>query len=311
LIVVDMLYPMAATSGLSPEPLVALRVLALGAFAVASALGVAQLVSYLVRLRVPMARAAAALTVVFYLTAVAVTSEEAGFRADRSEHFGAEEWTDGALSMLPARSAVLVHSPELAWRLWAAKLAAGRRPDVIIIPAALLGRVHMMSALLPSEPAILPLLRDFALKGQASEYSLSFLADSRPLHVDLDPEWSQRLVSHLFIDGVWLRYAPEVLGRSDRQGRGRRMLALDGRIVQGIATGETRDDSSATIVVRAIKQQAAALSLLGMTDGARVLVDRVEGIAAADGFVAAARLRLAYADRRRGRSVELRDLLRF
>lgn len=62
-------------------------------------------------------------------TLVALTSEEAGYAAaHRSEQFAAETWADEALVRLPPRSAVLVRSPAIAWRLWASRLLRGGAP---------------------------------------------------------------------------------------------------------------------------------------------------------------------------------------
>lgn len=311
LVAVDLVYPMAVASGLSPDRLIALRVLAIGALAVASALGIAVLVAFLLSLRVPMARSAAVLTVVFYLSVVAVTCEEAGFATDRSEQFASEAWTDDALGALPPRSALLLHSPDLAWRLWAARLSGGQRPDVLVVPAPLLHHPQVMASLLPAEPAITPLLRDHALTGQASEFALSALADARPVFVELHPEWGERLLGHLSADGHWLRYAPQPLGASDRKPIHQHVWADEGPLGRALAHGCARDDLTPHVVTRTLKQHAATLSLSGMSASARQLLDRVEQVDAGDPFVTGARLRLAYAEERRRRTVELRDLLRF
>lgn len=311
LVAVDLLYPMAAAGGLSADPLAALRVLALGALSVCSVLGVGALVSFLVDLRVPMGRPAAVLTVVFHLTLVAVTCEEAGFATDRSEHVAAEAWTDEALGALPPRAAVLVHSPELAWRLWTARLCEGRRPDVLVVPAPLLHHSRVMGSLLPAEPSLAPLLRDFALTGQATEFAMSVLADARPLHVELHSEWGPRMLSHLYVDGAWLRYTPQGLGVSDRKPQRQQVLSRSSPIVHGITSGQARDGATAFVVARTLKEHASVLSLLRMRPEARDAIDRIEQIESSDPFVIGARLRLAYADEAHKKPVELRDLLRF
>ncbi len=310
-VVVDLLYPLSAAGPGVADPLTALRLLAVGALAALSALGVAEVVGFVWRLDVPMARAAAALMVVFHMTMVAVTSEEAGFEADRSEHFAAEEWTDQALGGLVPSAAVLVHSPELAWRLWAARITRGERPDAVVIPAPLVRTAALGATPFPAEPAVEQLMRDLALTGQSSEYALSTLADARPLYVELDPSWTHRVLSHLAVDGAWLSYAPEALGRSDRKLRGQRVLAPEGRIVKAIDTGWSRDRSTAAVATRTLAEQVTTLALFGEIDAARALLERLQAVAGEVPFVVAARLRLDHAERRRRREVDLRDLLRF
>ncbi|MEZ4439098.1 MAG: hypothetical protein R3B72_08415 [Polyangiaceae bacterium] len=312
LLVVDLVYPSVAVSGLLPEPLAALRCLAWASFSIAAAVGVAELLLFLRGLRIPMARTAAVLTVAFHVTLVAVTSEDAAFAADRTDHVAAEEWTDEALARLPAHAAILVHSPELAWRLWAAQMLQGQRPDVLVVPVPMLRHGHVTNHLLPSEPAVAQLLRDLALTGEASEYGLSLLADARPLMVELDPRWDERIVSHVTVEGAWLRYAPQVLGRSDRKLAGH-LLVGEGRIPSTIETAVAADTSSALVVAKTLKEHVATLSLLGMNETSRPWIDGVERMSPEDPFVVGARLRLAHAERRRrmGRRVELRDLLAF
>ena len=310
-VILDLIYPHSAAMRVGPEPLATLRVLSLSALALLAALGVAELVSFLRRLQVPMARTAALLTVVFHVTVVAVTCEEAAYAADRSAHHAAEEWTDQALGTLPTNAAVLVHSTELTWRLWAAQHLAGQRPDVLVIPAPMLRRGLLTANLLPSEPHVVDVLRDFALVGQAGEFGLSALADARPLMVELDPRWDDRVISHLAVDGAWLRYAPQVLGKSDRA-MAPHVLAVEGRIAQGIHAGKVDDEPTARVVVTTLREHVAALALVGMGGQTQELLDGVDRLVPSDPFATSARLRLAHAERTSHmRSVELRDLLRF
>ncbi len=310
LVVVDLAYPLQAAPTLSAEPLTALRALAVGALSVAAAIGVSEVVVFLRSLKVPMATTASVLTVVFHITVVAVACEEAAFAADRSQHFAAEEWTDEALEKLPRGAAVLVNSAPLTWRLWSAQMLSGQRPDVIVVPTPLLKHGYVTNNLVPSAPAVTQILRDYALSGQASEYGLSLLADARPLMVELDERWNRQTLSHLTIDGPWLSYAPQVLGKSDRK-IGKHALA--GRVVTGVVADGLLDTSTAVVVSRTLKEHTATLSLLGMGSVVGRLIDDVEQLAPEDPFVTSARLRLAHAKRERTltRPVDLRDLLRF
>jgi hypothetical protein len=305
LVLVDLVYPAAGAELLS------LHLGGIGALAIAASLGVAETVVFLRELRVPMAKTAAVIAVVFHVALVGLTSEEAAFAADRSDHFSAEEWTDAALEELPRDAAVFVHSPALAWRLWAAQTLAGMRPDVLVVPAPLLERGEVMRHLVPNEPAVSQLLQDVALQGVAGEYGLSTLADARPLRVELDRRWDARIVDHLRVNGPWLEFAPQRLGSADRKLARVHALDIEGRVARGAVDSRIPDRASAGVFARTLKEHVAALSLSGLRDDAGPLIDGVERLVPDDPFVVAARLRLDHAARRRDRRVELRDLLRF
>ena len=313
LVLADLVYPLAAVPRMGPDPLGALRALALGSLGVASALGLAEVVLFLRKLNVPMARTASVLTVVFYMTVVAVTCEEAAFAAGRADMYATEEWTDAALVELPADAAVIVHSPELSFRLWAARVVRGQRPDTIVIAAPLLQGGNAVANLLPTEPDAAPLARDFALVGSADEYAMSALADKRPVFVELDRVWDERLVKHLTVEGAWLRYASQALGRSDRKTMRAHIFSQGGRVVSALSGAHMHDAATAQIVGRTLKEHATVLSLIGMTQAARPLLADIEQLERDDPFAFGARLRLAHAARRRPakRPVELRDLLAF
>jgi hypothetical protein len=312
LILLDLAYPLAAAPGIAADPLAPLRALALAALSAAAAIGVAEVVVFLRTLEVPMARIAAILAVVFHITVVAVASEEAAFAADRSEHGAADEWTDEALERLPPNAAVLVHSPALTWRLWTAQTLVGQRPDVIVIPALLLKHGQVTDNLVPSAPDVVQLLRDYALTSQASEYGMSLLADSRPLLCELDPRWDDRALHHLTVEGAWLRYEPQVIGRADHK-LATHVLSAEGRIAAQVHHVGRADDPTAQVIARTLKEHVAALSLLGLGVESKPLVDAVERLTPADPFIPSARLRIAHAERDRTihKGLDLRDLLRF
>ena len=309
LLLADLLLPLSGL--IDPSP--ALRCLAVAAIALAAGSGVAQAALFLRELHVPMARPAAVLVVVFHCTIVAVTAEEAAYAADRSEHIAAEAWTDAALGALPPNAAVVVRSAELTQRLWTAQQVDGQRPDVLVVSAHS-GRSRSATlALLPHEPTAKQLLRDLALTGKASEVALSDLADSRPLLLELDPEWQPNVLAHLRVDGAWLYYSPQSLGPSERKTKGAHALAPAGRVSAPIRSSHAPDSQSQRIVVRTLKQHITALAAIGMRDAAQRVLGEVSELAPRDPFVTGARLRLAHAARvsRRQRPVELRDLLRY
>jgi hypothetical protein len=235
--------------------------------------------------KLPMARSGAVLLVVFHVTLVALSSEEAGYVADRGTQYAAEEWTDGALGRLEPSSAILVSSPAVAFRLWAARLLRGERPDVVIVPSHLLHRGRVAMSLIAAEPELEPLLRSHALSGGPSEYALSKLADVRPLHVEFDRTWSKRLVSHLAVDGFWLEYAPQPLGQSDRKLSTTASLLPIRRVMTAIATPVLPDTATASVVAATLRDQSTVLAVLGEHDAAQAFLDEVGRIAPNDAGV--------------------------
>lgn len=279
LVVADVLVPASVTGVLAADARAPLRACAVAALALLSALGVARAVDFCLGLvgKVPFARPAAVLLVAFHVTLVALASEEASFAADRSAQTGAEEWADEALGALEPRAAVLVSSPAVAWRLWAARITRGERPDVVVIPAPLLDRGRVAASLLATEPAMELLLRDFALTGAPSELGLSKLADVRPLHVELLGEWPKRLVAHLVVDGMWLEFAPQPLGPSDRKQATAATLAPHRRALLAVRRGEVPDAPTEAVLEATLRSQIAVLTQLGDHDAAKALG---EGLAA-------------------------------
>jgi hypothetical protein len=283
-VLLDTLMPARAFGVLYVDPLTALRALAVAALCACSSLGVCFAVQALLLGKLPFARSGAVLIVVFHVTLLALSSEEAGYVADRGKQVAAEEWTDGALGRLEPDAAILVRSPAMAFRLWAARLLRGERPDVVIVPVHLLHRGRVALSLLSTERELSPLLRDFALTGEPSEYALSKLADVRPLHIELDRGWSKRLVGHLLVDGLWLEYAPQPLGPSDRKQSTATSLVPIRRVMAAIAAPIVPDGATATVVAGTMRDESAVLSMLGEHDAAQAFLDEVAKLAPSDAF---------------------------
>ncbi len=305
LVTLDTILPARAAGVLSADPLTALRSLAVAALAVLSALGAHEVVGRVLRAGFPLARATAVLVVVFHLTLVALTSEEAGFATDRSEQFAAEVWADDAFGLLAPRSAILVRSPAIAWRLWAARLTRGERPDVVVIPIPLLDRGRVAGSLLATDRALEPLLRDFALTGQPTEFSLSRAADVRALHVEFDAAWSKRLISHLRIDGLWLEYASQPLGPSDRRQSSAASAAPMRRVLAAIADATVPEAPTAAVVASTLRADANVLNTLGEREAADLVLARMAELSARDPTVAD--LKLPYALKGMRRALLKRD----
>jgi hypothetical protein len=294
LVLIDRLAPPSAVQLLSAGTTSPLRPLALAAIAVGSALGVHAVVVTLLRSRLPFVRPTSVLVVTFHLMFVALVSEDSARAADRTEQYAAEEWTDQALGVLEPRSAIFVRSPALALRLWSARATRGERPDVLVVPAPLLRRARVARDLAEAEPATMPLLRDFALSGEPGEFALSTLADLRPLHIELDNAWPKRLASHLSADGLWLEYAPEPLGASDRPQTAAKLAPIR-RVLAAVSVSALPDEPTQAILVDTLTAQASVLTLLGQPDVAETLIQRVADLTRDDPFLQEGWLHAAFA----------------
>jgi len=135
--------------------------------------------------------------------------------------FLATDWRDGGLVLRrgspSSHVAILARSRPGVLRIWSARLLQGIRPDLLVAPVHLVGEGGTAARLLRAEPATMPLVRDVTLSGRPTENALTTLADARPVECELDPGWDRRIVSHLVADRMWLRFAPQPLGASDRR----------------------------------------------------------------------------------------------
>jgi hypothetical protein len=215
-VLADLAIPVSRVAVLTPDVFGALRLLAIAALAVCAALAVQTSAVALTRARIPFAKPAGVLLVVFDFTLVFVGAEDSAFAADRRGEAAAEVWTDRALASVPADGLLLLRSEAIAWRLLAARIVRGQRPDIVVVPMPLLERGNVRARLLRTEPALAPLIREVALSGRPSEYALSTLADARPLFVEFDPSFDRAQLEHLVPQAFFMRFAPQPLGRSDR-----------------------------------------------------------------------------------------------
>lgn len=261
LVLVDLALPAAKLGALVADPFGPARLLALAALGIGAALGVQAAVLALVRVRVPFARPAAALLVAFDFTLVFVGSEASAQATERRASKANEVWTDEGFSALPPRALLLARSEALAYRLWAAQLVRGERPDVVVVPVSLLERGALRRRLLAAEPALSPLLRDIALNGRPGEYALSTLADARPLFVELDSSWDERLSEHIVPEAFWLRFHSNPVGRSDRTLAVNRAGSRFDRVVAVVTPGESPEaEATRAVVVASLRQRALFLA---------------------------------------------------
>jgi hypothetical protein len=284
LVLVDLALPAARLGPLVADPFGPVRLLALSALGIGAALGVQAAAVGLYRARVPFARPAGVLLVVFDFTLVLVGFESSAAAADRRDSRANEVWTDEGLSGLPPNALFFARSPALAWRLWAAQLTRGARPDVVVVPATMLERGALRRRLLDAEPALAPLLRDIALSGKAGEYALSTLADARPLFVELDSSWDDPLNDHIVPQSFWLRFRPTPQGRSDRNLAVARAGTRFDRVVAAVLPGDGQPGDAATraVVVESLKQRATFLAARHDHDTTVETLDRLERLAPGD-----------------------------
>ncbi len=285
LVLADAILPAVSGSVLVTDPLMPLRLMAIGAVAVLTSLGVHAAVLFLSRAQIPLARPAATLMALFTFALVLMTSERSAHIADRRGQLAAEVWTDHALGRLPYGSVLLVRSPAVAWRLWAARVVRGERPDILVVPAAMLDRGSVARQLLAREPALSPLLRDVAVSGAPGEFALSSLSDVRPLYVELDPTWDERLVDHLVPKALWLEFAPTALGRSDREAALNHGRDSFSEVLEVAATPSGRDEATLAMLATRGKEQLLVLATLNDKQAAASLVRDLKLIDPSDPLV--------------------------
>ena len=277
LVLVDLALPAAKLGALVADPFAPARLLALSALGIGAALGVQSAVLALLRVRMPFARPAAVLLVAFDFTLVFVGSEASAHATERRASRATEVWTDEGFSGLPPRALLLARSEALAFRLWSAQLVRGERPDVVVVPVSLLERGALRRRLLAAEPALSPLLRDIALSGRPGEYALSTLADARPLFVELDSTWDERLSEHVVPESFWLRFHPNPVGRSDRTLAVARAGGRFDRVVAAVTPGEGAEaEATRAVVVASLRQRALFLAAHRDHETTAQTLDRLE-----------------------------------
>jgi hypothetical protein len=272
-VLADLAFPASRAGILVTDRLAAVRLLAVSALAIAGALGLHTVAIALRGARLPFARAASVMLVVFNFTLVLVTGEDSSFLADRRSQHAAEVWTDEALGSLPPRSLLLVRSEAVAWRLWANWVVRGERPDVVAAPLPLLERGSVAARLVELEPGLGPLVRELAINGQPTEYALSALADARPLFVEFDPSWEKRCFDHLVPQPLWLRFSPHALGRSDRAAALKRGRAAFRRVLGEAKQPAYKDAATIAVLSARGSEQAVLLAMLGDRHSAAALVE--------------------------------------
>jgi len=228
---------------------------------------------------------------VLSFTLVLVAVDESGRATERQRARAAEAWTDEALGTLPPRSLLLVRSEAAAFRVWAARVARGERPDLLVVPLPLLHRGDTTARLLALEPRLGPLIRELRVSGKPSEYALSSLADARPLFLEFDPAWDGRLLEHLLPHAFWMQFAPHALGRSDRTAALREGRESFARVLRA-ASEPVPDPATLGMLGHRAREQAVLLAALGDRDNAREVVSALGELPEASGLLGEVQQRL-------------------
>jgi len=282
IVLVDALLPSLLGHGLAP-----LSALALAALFALAALGLQTAAASLLASPSQATAAAAILLVMLNVSLVAMTAETRLLSAPSRSAEGVESVTSEALQKLPPRAVLLVRSEPMARRLLSARLEEGARPDVTIVPTTRLSTAGFASKLLDEEAAFMGFVRDLAMDGRPKEHSLTTLADARPLLLELDPTWDDRLVSHLVAAGPWLRFAPQPLGRSDRERAFASARPAFERALQAATREDEKVDPATTAILAVLlRGHAASAGLLGDRDAALELLRDLQSLAPDDPLVA-------------------------
>ncbi len=257
------------------EPALACRLVSLAALASCSTAGLFVLLDTLIAKRIPLAKQAAAMILAFHATSVALVVEQADARADRSVLSGADAFTRAALDALPPGSTLWVDDPSAAWRLLAAQLVEGRRPDVLVVPRRLVLAGELLPPLLERERSLTSLLRSVALSGATDELAMSEIADRRPLFVEPERAWEPGMYEHLGVSHAWSRFHPEPRGAVERASDIAQSERTLGRLLRDTA-GEEGDGRTASAVAAVLRAQAKTLLRSGEPDAARRWLARGE-----------------------------------
>ncbi|MCL2823089.1 MAG: hypothetical protein FWD57_03780 [Polyangiaceae bacterium] len=306
-VAVDALLPATKGGVLITDMLTPMRSFAITAVAICACVGVQTVVTTLSDTGLLMAKATAVLVLVFDLALVAVTAERAAFSIDRTATRGATAYTDEALLKLEPNAMVLARSQTVVWRLLAAQVTSGMRPDVVVVPLPIIGRGTVAAGVLAVEPGASMLLRDIALDGTASEHAISRISDRRRVYAELDPSWKETIAIHLRANGLWLSLEPHPLGRSDRRIAAANSAKTVDRVAKTALTGEPSDSATRSVLLSVIRQQAVAAALAKDRQATSDLLAKMSAVAPEDLFVRSLRQRVEHAD---GSTIDVSGLLR-
>jgi hypothetical protein len=136
------------------------------------------------------------------------------------------------------------------------------------------------------EPALQKALQDISLEGRPGEEALTILADARPVLVELDPAWDRRVLSHMIPERLWLRFAPEPRGPSDRKAAFADLHARSARVLAASSIAGKPDADTASMVRARLIDGAVLAALLGDRDEAAALATRIGAVPGGELFSA-------------------------
>jgi hypothetical protein len=255
------------------------------------------------RARLPLASASAAMVVVLEAAFPAIQLDDGLARAKRRPPHALATWEDAAVAGLPGGTLLLAFAPKLYTRLLATKASGGLPGDLGLVPTFDASNEAAATAL-ASDPRLVPLFRDVALRGMPQELSMSTLAAQRPLALAADPEWDRGLTRHLIPEGLLAVFEPEPRGGSDRK------RALDDsqpwRTRLAASLGPERDPALASLTATILFDRAVAAAATGEREVALHAIQDASTFAPKDPRVQELTLREVSS----GGAVDVRDLAR-
>ncbi len=185
------------------------------AMAAFAAYGMGTVASWVSNANIPLAKASAAMIVLLELVIPVRIADDTSLAMSKAKADATTKWNATAFGSLPRDSVLLLPSPRLFLRARAAAATGALRTDVIVIPTFGLGS-RATGREIAREPLVAPLIRDLALYGAPEEFSVSQLAQTRPLVIVFDARWDKRFTRHLVPEGPFDRYYVEPRGGGDR-----------------------------------------------------------------------------------------------
>jgi hypothetical protein len=235
----------------------------LAGIAAATALGAVALqalVRGVAQARIPFAAASAAMIAMLELMLPFHAADDGVTRSFDRARGVAAKWDEVAWGALPDGALVLVSDARVMTRVLASRAAGVFRGDLAIVPTFDLDGAAARAELV-REPNLTAIWRDMALSSHPDEFSLSALAEARPLIVVFDAKWEESLARHLVPVGLETRFEPEPRGASDR----RRALDAFAPVRDDLARATVldRDPELVDVTARLLRSRALALAASG------------------------------------------------
>jgi hypothetical protein len=244
--------------------------LLVGAAAVLAGVALQWVVVAVAEARVPLAPASAAMVLLLALTFPVLTLDDAVARSEARDTGGTRAWDDVAFEALPPSTLLLVADRGLYARALASRATGELRVDLSLVPSFDVGSTAAAREL-AGVPDLIPLLRDYALFGEARERTLSSIAATRPLAFGLVPSWEHALSRHVVPSGLFAVFYAEPRGASER------LHAIDDAEASleplHDAIVPPGDAELAKLTARILDARARSLASLGEKDAATKVTD--------------------------------------